>query len=43
MRKVIADRLTESKQNIPHFYLTIDCELEALSKMREELNRNNFV
>ncbi len=38
MRKVIADRLTESKQNIPHFYLTIDCELEALSKMREELN-----
>ena len=30
MRKVIARRLTEAKQTIPHFYLTLDCELDAL-------------
>ncbi len=38
MRKVIARRLTESKQTIPHFYLSIDCELDALLKLRQELN-----
>ncbi|MFN8722674.1 MAG: pyruvate dehydrogenase complex dihydrolipoamide acetyltransferase, partial [Rhodospirillales bacterium] len=38
MRKTIARRLTESKQTIPHFYLTIDCEVDALLKIREELN-----
>ncbi len=38
MRKVIAKRLTESKQTVPHFYLTIDCELDALLKVRKELN-----
>ncbi|HEX6144435.1 MAG TPA: pyruvate dehydrogenase complex dihydrolipoamide acetyltransferase [Geminicoccaceae bacterium] len=38
MRKVIARRLTESKQTIPHFYLTIDVELDALLKLRKELN-----
>lgn len=38
MRKVIARRLTEAKQTVPHFYLTIDCEVDALLKVRAELN-----
>lgn len=38
MRKVIARRLTESKQTVPHYYLTIDCNLDALLKLRTELN-----
>lgn len=38
VRKVIAKRLTESKQTVPHFYLTVDCELDALMKIRKELN-----
>lgn len=38
MRKVIARRLTEAKSTIPHFYLSIDCELDALLKVRAELN-----
>lgn len=38
MRKVIAKRLTEAKQTIPHFYLSIDVELDALLKVRAELN-----
>jgi pyruvate dehydrogenase E2 component (dihydrolipoamide acetyltransferase) len=38
MRKVIAQRLTESKQTIPHFYLTVDCEIDALLKLRKQLN-----
>ncbi|MDO8606435.1 MAG: pyruvate dehydrogenase complex dihydrolipoamide acetyltransferase [Phaeospirillum sp.] len=38
MRKIIARRLTEAKSTIPHFYLSIDCELDALLKVRAELN-----
>ena len=38
MRKVIAQRLQDSKQTVPHFYLTIDCEIDDLLKVREELN-----
>ena len=38
MRRVIAKRLTESKQSVPHFYLTMDIELDALLKLRGELN-----
>ena len=38
MRKVIARRMTESKQQAPHFYLTVDCELDALLALRKELN-----
>jgi len=38
MRKTIARRLTEAKQTIPHFYVTVDCELDALLKLRGELN-----
>jgi pyruvate dehydrogenase E2 component (dihydrolipoamide acetyltransferase) len=39
MRKVIARRLSESKRDIPHYYLTIDCNIEALLDLREQLNR----
>jgi len=38
MRKTIARRLTESKQQIPHIYLTLDANLDALLKLRGELN-----
>lgn len=38
MRKVIAKRLLESKQTVPHFYLTADCELDALLALREQIN-----
>jgi len=38
MRKVIARRLTEAKQTIPHFYVSIDVELDALMKLRADLN-----
>jgi len=38
MRKTIARRLTESKQTIPHFYLSVDCELDALLSLREQIN-----
>ena len=38
MRKTIAKRLTEAMQVAPHFYLTVDCELDALMKLRETLN-----
>jgi len=38
MRKVIARRLTEAKQTIPHIYLTIDCEIDELLKLRKQLN-----
>jgi len=38
MRKVIARRLTESKQTIPHFYLNVDCEIDRLLDLRKQLN-----
>ncbi|MDP9413312.1 MAG: 2-oxo acid dehydrogenase subunit E2, partial [Pseudomonadota bacterium] len=38
MRKTIARRLTESKQQVPHIYLTVDIQLDALLKLRTELN-----
>jgi len=39
IRKTIARRLTESKQTIPHIYLTVDIRLDALLKLRGELNK----
>jgi len=39
MRKTIARRLTESKQQVPHIYLTVDIRLDALLKLRSELNK----
>jgi pyruvate dehydrogenase E2 component (dihydrolipoamide acetyltransferase) len=38
IRKTIARRLTESKQQVPHIYLTVDIQLDALLKLRAELN-----
>jgi pyruvate dehydrogenase E2 component (dihydrolipoamide acetyltransferase) len=38
MRKIIAQRLTEAKRDQPHFYLTLDCEIDALLKLRADLN-----
>ena len=38
MRKVIARRLTESKQTIPHFYVSVDVTLDHLMDLRERLN-----
>ncbi|MFI4949379.1 MAG: 2-oxo acid dehydrogenase subunit E2, partial [Alphaproteobacteria bacterium] len=38
MRRIIARRLTESKQNVPHFYETIDCEIDELLRIRKVLN-----
>ncbi len=37
-RKIIAKRLLEAKQTVPHFYLTIDCRIDSLLDMRTKLN-----
>jgi pyruvate dehydrogenase E2 component (dihydrolipoamide acetyltransferase) len=41
MRKVIARRLSESKQTVPHFYLTIDCEIDDLLAARKRINEEH--
>lgn len=38
MRKTIAKRLTASKQQVPHYYLSVDCNIDALLAMRKDLN-----
>ncbi len=38
MRRVIAERLTLSKQTVPHFYASIDCDIDALLTLRQEIN-----
>jgi pyruvate dehydrogenase E2 component (dihydrolipoamide acetyltransferase) len=38
IRKIVAKRLTESKQQVPHFYLTIECELDGLVDIRRQIN-----
>jgi pyruvate dehydrogenase E2 component (dihydrolipoamide acetyltransferase) len=38
VRKVIAKRLVEAKQTIPHFYLSVDTEIDALLKLRADIN-----
>ena len=43
VRKVVARRLTESKQQAPHFYLSLDCRIDALLKLRTELNTRDGV
>ncbi|MCL8385187.1 pyruvate dehydrogenase complex dihydrolipoamide acetyltransferase [Xanthobacter aminoxidans] len=40
MRKTIARRLVESEQLTPHFYLTVDCDLDDLMALREQVNAN---
>jgi pyruvate dehydrogenase E2 component (dihydrolipoamide acetyltransferase) len=39
MRKIIAQRLTQSKQTVPHFYLSLDCRLDVLLSARERMNK----
>ncbi len=41
MRKTIAKRLTESKQQIPHFYLSVDCFIDNVLAMRSKLNKHD--
>ncbi|WLW61305.1 pyruvate dehydrogenase complex dihydrolipoamide acetyltransferase [Achromobacter aegrifaciens] len=43
MRRAIARRLTESKQNVPHFYLTVDCRMDALLALRAQANQGGAV
>lgn len=38
MRKTIARRLVEAKSTVPHFYLTLDCEIDALLALRKQIN-----
>jgi pyruvate dehydrogenase E2 component (dihydrolipoamide acetyltransferase) len=38
MRKIIAQRISQSKQTIPHFYLTVECDIGKLAAAREEIN-----
>ena len=38
MRRVVARRLAESKQTVPHFYLTVDCAIDELLNVRKRLN-----
>lgn len=40
IRKIIASRLVESKQTIPHFYLSIDCNIDELIGLRTNINNN---
>ena len=42
MRKIISDRLKDSKINAPHFYLTIDCQVDNLLLTRKILNAKNI-
>lgn len=41
IRGIIANRLQEAKQTIPHFYLTIECELDALLAVRKQINESD--
>ena len=41
MRKTIAERLVKSKNEAPHFYLSLDCNIEELLKVRKTLNSNS--
>lgn len=40
-KRVAAERLTEAKQTVPHFYVSIECEVDALLKLRTELNKHS--
>ncbi|MDR6951038.1 pyruvate dehydrogenase E2 component (dihydrolipoamide acetyltransferase) [Ancylobacter sp. 3268] len=40
MRRVIAQRMTEARQTVPTFYLTVDCDVDELMKLREMLNKS---
>ena len=38
IRRITAQRLLESKQTIPHYYLTVECQVDAMLKLREQIN-----
>ncbi|KAF7732542.1 pyruvate dehydrogenase complex dihydrolipoamide acetyltransferase component (E2) [Apophysomyces ossiformis] len=40
MRKIIASRLTESKQSVPHYYVTVEVNMDKVNKLREVLNKS---
>ena len=40
-KRVTAERLTEAKQTVPHFYVSIECEVDSMLKLREELNKQS--
>lgn len=42
MRKVIAERLSQSKQEAPHFYLQAVCDMDAIAKLRKDLQNSSF-
>ncbi|OBZ84904.1 Dihydrolipoyllysine-residue acetyltransferase component of pyruvate dehydrogenase complex, mitochondrial [Choanephora cucurbitarum] len=41
MRKIIASRLTESKQTVPHYYLTVEVDMDKVNKLRQVLNQSS--
>ncbi|KAG1142605.1 hypothetical protein G6F37_005794 [Rhizopus arrhizus] len=41
MRKIIASRLTESKQQVPHYYVTVEVDMDKTTKLREVLNKSS--
>ncbi len=43
LRKTIARRVVESKKFVPHFYLGVDCEIDRLLTLRQEINQNPHV
>lgn len=43
MRKTVARRLTESKRDVPHYYLTMDCEIDTLLAARKDVNAQSPV
>ena len=43
MRKVIAKRTLEAKQQIPHFYLTVESNVDKLINLRKKINENNSI
>jgi len=43
MRKIIAERTTSTKQNVPHFYLTIESNVDKLLEMRKKINQNSNI
>jgi pyruvate dehydrogenase E2 component (dihydrolipoamide acetyltransferase) len=43
MRKIIASRLTESKRDVPHFYTSMDVELDNIMKLRKTLAKTNDI
>lgn len=41
MRRIIGSRLTESKQTVPHYYVTVEVDMDKISKLREVLNKSS--